>query len=85
MSYCILGYTMAPKMAHRSFYEAIEQAQGLTREERQTFASLRHPLTRLSLDTFWRIYRRAESIKDENLRLLLLNASSDVIKAATAN
>lgn len=84
MSFCLLGNKMAPGMALQSFYAGIEQAQGLTREERQTLASLRHPLMRLSLDTFWRIYQRAENIKDENLRLLLLNASSDVIRAATA-
>lgn len=85
MSFSFLGNKRAPNMALQSFHHAIAQAQGLTNAERQTFASLRHPMTRLSLQTFWSIYRRAEKIKDEKLRLLLLNAAADVIKIATAS
>lgn len=83
MSFSLLGNKRAPRMALRSFHHAIEQAQGLTSAERHTFASLRHPMTRLSLQTFWRIYRRAETIRDEKLRRLLLNTTADVIKVAT--
>lgn len=85
MSFSLLGTKGAPNMALQSFHHAIAQAQGLTNAERQTFASLRHPMTRLSLHTFWSIYRRAEKIKDEKLRLLLLKTAADVIKVATAN
>ena len=84
MSFSFLGLKNAPRMAVVSFNHAIAQAKGLTRAERQTFSDLRHPMVRLSLQAYWTIYRRAEQIKDKNLRSLLLKASADVIKTGTA-
>ena len=84
MSFSLLGIKSAPRLAVESFNLAIAQAKGLTRAERQTFSDLRHPMVRLSLQAYWTIYRRAEQIKDENLRSLLLKASADVIKTGTA-